>query len=257
MDSVLFPIAITIGLFLLGYYWDSRKSPEEIAEEKRLEESMQDEFLTDPETGMKITLEEAEEGLWPQQDEFATMPAHEIEKLPTEEAKQAARTLNFFLENKNYLRTELAKNEESFLDETAILGNHGDWSYSSAFESASSPLIVLMPVLEFKHLMYWVQLDATYGHYFFRSKTNTEKLFDRFISDDDINFENYECFTIQASKDPKRLMPILELFAALKNVELEFMEDHFFVRTTSPVNVKDVAVLESIVEQLINGYTSV
>lgn len=213
---------------------------------------MNDEFLTDPETGMKITLEEAEAGLWPEQDEFASMPLHEIEKLPTEEMKQSAFALNYFLQSKTYLRYEMEMEEQSFLNQTAILGNHKHWSHSAAFESSFAKLKVLIVELEFKHLFYWLQFESSYGHYFFRPKTNQERLFDRIKGDDDIVMDDYECLTYEASHEPEKLLPILELFQSQTNLEMEFSGRNFYVRTNTPLHVKDVEIFESKFEQLSN-----
>ncbi|QYA26684.1 hypothetical protein G3I01_14655 [Gramella sp. MT6] len=48
--------------------------------EKRINESLADEYIIDPETGAKLTLEEAESGHWINHDnEYITIPEKEIE----------------------------------------------------------------------------------------------------------------------------------------------------------------------------------
>ena len=46
---------------------------------------MEDEYIIDPETGAKLTLEEAESGHWiAHENEFRTIPDSELNNLPTE-----------------------------------------------------------------------------------------------------------------------------------------------------------------------------
>ena len=53
----------------------------------------------DPETGAKLTLEQAESGHWINHDnEYKTTPESEIEKLYSEEAKNAERAINYLKE---------------------------------------------------------------------------------------------------------------------------------------------------------------
>ncbi len=101
---------------------------------KNIKESLSDEFIIAPETGTKITLEEAESGHWVAHDnELRTVPETDLENLLTEDEKQAEIALNYLKENKDYKRTELTDEQFDVFDNTNTLNNYDDWSYSNPF----------------------------------------------------------------------------------------------------------------------------
>ncbi len=95
----IYAIIIFAILLLICTFSDSNycKTKTEIEYEKNLKKSLEDEFIIDPETGIKLTLEEAETGIWKtQHKENRIIPRLEIEELAFKEEKQVEIALNYF-----------------------------------------------------------------------------------------------------------------------------------------------------------------
>ena len=67
VDYIIY-ILIGILVVILLYYLLTYKTAEEKEYNKKLKESLEDDYIIDPETGTKITLEEAESGIWEVED---------------------------------------------------------------------------------------------------------------------------------------------------------------------------------------------
>lgn len=226
--------------------------------DRKLKESLADEYIIDPETGTKLTLEQAESGLWvAHENEFRTITESDLEKLPTEEEKQAEIALNHLRESKEYLRTELTVEQFDFLEKTKTLTEYDDWEYSNPFKFKKG--IVLLPSVELtgtihykeSHLMFWVKIDNINGHYFFREKSSSEKLLDLLRNDDDdIKLSDYECFTIKKSHNIILITNILKHFESEKKLEIEIDNDNLFIKTTKLLNLDDIIRIERIVKNV-------
>ncbi len=232
-------------------------SPEQKEYDRKLKESLKDEYIIDPETGAKLTLEQAESGHWVAHDnEFRTITESELEKLPTEGEKQAETALNYLRESKEYLKTELTEEQFDFLEKTRTLNEYDDWDYSNPFEFKKG--IVLLPAVELNgtinykesQLMFWVKVDNINGHYYFREKSSSEKLFDLLRNDDEIKFSDYECFTIKKTHNIILLKSILKNFEKEKKLEIEIHDDNLFIKTTKLVNLDDIIRIEKIINNV-------
>lgn len=254
-----------IGTIFFIYYFVSVFKQSNSAEHKeykrKLKESLSDEFIIDPETGTKITLEEAESGHWVAHDnEFRTVPESDLEKLLTEDEKQAEIALNYLRESKDYRKTELTDEQFDVFDKSKTLNNYDDWSYSNPFSFENGIVILTAPELhgmtyyqdDYKesHLMFWKKIKNINGHYYLREKSTAEKIFDKFRNDDDLQLEDYECFTFKKSFDLIRINKILEKFKNQKGLEIEFNEDNLFVKTLKLISIEDIKRIEKILKNV-------
>ncbi|GAA3594660.1 hypothetical protein Q4Q39_06995 [Flavivirga amylovorans] len=225
--------------------------------DRKLKESLKDEYIIDPETGARITLEQAESGHWIAHDnEFKTIPESELDKLPTEGAKQAEIALNYLRESKDYRKTKFSKEQLSILEEIKTLSNYDDWSYSDLYRFEGG--VVFLPSVELNiaghyresHLMFWVKINDISGHYFFREKSSSEKIFDLIRNDDEIKSDLYECFTIKKSHNIIQIKRILESFEKEKGLEIEIINNNLFIKTLKLVSLDDVIRVEQILNNL-------
>jgi len=254
-----------IGAIFFIYYFVSVFKQSNSAEHKeykrKLKESLSDEFIIDPETGTKITLEEAESGHWVTHDnEFRTVPESDLEKLLTEDEKQAEIALNYLRESKDYRKTELTDEQFDFFDKSKTLNNYDDWSYSNPFSFENGIVILPAPELhgmtyyqdDYKesHLMFWKKIKNINGHYYLREKSTAEKIFDKFRNDDDLQLEDYESFTFKRSFDLIRINNILEKFKNQKGLEIEINEDNLFVKTLKLISIEDIKRIEKILKNV-------
>ncbi|WP_047544843.1 hypothetical protein [Psychroserpens sp. Hel_I_66] len=252
-------IFITAGILILFILFLGFKSdtPKQKEYDRKLKESLADEYIIDPETGIKLTLEQAESGHWiAHENEFRIIPEHELEKLPTKDERLAEIALNYLRESKEYLRTELTNEQFDFLEKTKILTEYDDWEYSNPFKFKKG--IVLLPSVELNgtihykesHLMFWVKIDNINGHYFFREKSSSEKFLDLFRDDDDIKFSDYESFTLKKSHNIILIKNLLKHFENEKKLEIEIDNENLFIKTTKLVNLDDIIRIEKIVKNV-------
>ncbi len=254
-----------IGTIFFIYYFISvfiqSNSTEQKEYKRKLKESLSDEFIIDPKTGAKITLEEAESGHWIAHDnEFRTVPESNLEKLLTEDEKQAEIALNYLRENKGYKRNELTDEQFDVFDKTKILNNYDDWSYSNPFSFENGILILPAPELhgmtyyqdDYKesHLMFWKKIKKINGHYYLREKSSAEKLFDKFRNDDDLQLKDYESFIFKRSYDLIKINKLLENFDNQKGLEIEINDDNLFIKTFKLISVEDIKRIEKILKNV-------
>ena len=130
------------------------KTQEQKDYERKLKESLEDEFIIDPETGAKITLEEAESGHWISHDnEFRTIPESDLEKLLTDGQKQIEIAINYLRKSKYFKRTELTEEQLSLFDRTKILTKYDNWTFSHPFSFENG--IVILPAPEIHGRTYY------------------------------------------------------------------------------------------------------
>jgi hypothetical protein len=234
--------------------------------ERRIKESLADEYIIDPETGARLTLEEAESGHWIQHDnEYNTVSEQEIDKLHTEEQKDAERAINYLRKSKEYRKYRFTESELKILENTKILSKYDDWGYSDSYKIEFCNGYFLMPAVVLidkvpgyfdttyneSHIMAWIKLKVNLGHYYLREKTATEKFFDIFKNDDDdIKIKGFESFTFKRSENILKLNDILNKLREAKGVEIEFFDNNIFLKTQKFINVDELLLIEKLVKNV-------
>lgn len=230
--------------------------------EERLRKSLEDEFIIDPETGIKITLEEAESGHWISHDnEYKTISESEIENLLSNDEKQVAIAINYLKESRYFTRTILTEKQFEILDKTEILSKYDNWTFSDSFVFKNGILFFPAPKINGKtfyqedycesQLMFWLKIKDCNGHYYLREKTYIENFLDKFRPDDDLHLKNYESFTYKKSYDLITIQNILKRFENQKGLEIEINDDNLFIKTLVLMNIEDIKRLEKITSTLI------
>lgn len=257
IDTIVI-VLISILLVSLTIFFITRRTKSEKEYDEKLKESLKEEFIIDPETGAKLTLEQAESGHWVAHDnEFRTLPEEEIQKLYTEEQKEAQRALNYLKRHTGYRKEYLGDERVTILEKSQILGKYDDWSYSHCYRIEQGNGLVFLPKVTLKkheynetQILFWIITNYDFGHYYFREKTSAEKLLDRLRNDDEIKLNNYESFTIQRSKSPVQMIQILKRIEREKGLEVEFMNSHIFLKNRRLVNLEDIYKMEEIVKAI-------
>lgn len=266
--EIIFYIVISLcGLYALSKFYNFffKDSKAEQEYERKLKESLADEYIIDPETGAKITLEQAESGHWVTHDnEFNTMSESDIDKLYTEEEKDAERGVNYLKEKTDYRKQKLTEQELKILEETKTLSKYDDWSYSDCFRLEYANGFVFLPAVEIEdkgagyfdssyhesQVMFWLKLNYDAGHYYLREKTGVEKIFDLIKNDDDLKLKNYESFTFKKSANLINTIRILKEFEGCNGLEIEFMNDNLFVKSLKLVNLEDIMRIETVIKNV-------
>ncbi|MEZ4839446.1 hypothetical protein [Flavobacterium sp.] len=266
-EIIFYLVVALISLYIVSKYIKLffLPSESEIEYQRKLEESLKDEFIIDPETGAKLTLEQAQSGHWIAHDnEFKTVPENEIEKLLTEEQKSIEKSKNYFRESKEYRKHKLTEEEILTLEKTKILSKYDSWGYSDCFRLEFSEDLIFLPIVEIEdktptyysnnyietQIMYWLKFDFDMGHYYLREKLKIEKIFDLIKKDDDLQLKNYESFTIRKSNNIIKIIKILEKFETQERIEIEFMDNYLFVKNERLVTLEEIIRLESLIKSI-------
>lgn len=256
-------IFLSIVLICLPIWVATRKSKEEKAYEKYLEDSLEDETIYEPETGAKITLEQAEKGHWINHDnEYRTLPEDEINKFYSEEEKEAFRALNYLKKESKYKKTDFTEEEVIILDHSKILKKYDEWSYGYVFNLNYGNGKVFLPTVELfangyrdgnykeTQLMFWIKTEYDLGHYFLREKIISDKILDFIRNDDELVLENYESYTFKKSNNLLYINQLIKSFEGTLGLEIELFENNIFIKTIQLVNIKDILSLEKIIHNI-------
>lgn len=246
-------VVYVISAFLL------KKTPEELAEEKRLRESLADETIYDPETGVKLTLEQAESGHWITNDNPTRIKSEEeLDNHYFGNEKIAEKFLNS-LKARGFQTEMFNESEIDFLCQTKILSKYDNWSYSNLLSYNEGRDFVFLPAVHYdgnrhqnayheSQLMFWIFDDKLSGHLFAKEKTAFESFTDAIRNDDPIRLENYETFLFEklSLSTTIYLTKILQAFDNEKGLEIEMLDNNLFIKTTRYVNEADFLRIEKI-----------
>lgn len=269
---------IVIGLIIVTILWrffkplfhylltPSASSANAKEYEKKLQESLKDEFIIDPETGAKLTLEQAESGHWINHDnKMRESSQSEIDKLPTESERVYSTCINYLKRNKEHTKINFDEEAILTLQNTSILSKYNDWTYSDCFEYKENIGYIFSPVITFTdsspgyfntttseaQIMFWKKLNTDFGHYYFREKTKAEKIFDIIRKDDDLSLTNYECFTYKKTTNFLLLNQILNKFEGQPDLEIEFNGKNIFIKNRKFINIEDIQRIENIIKSIV------
>jgi hypothetical protein len=266
-EIVFYIVIVLFGLYFLSKLYNLLTKGSKIDQEydRKLKESLADEFIIDPETGAKLTLEQAESGHWIAHDnEFNTLPESDIEKLFTEEQKNAERGINYLKEKSDYRKQKLTENEIQILEKTKTLSKYDDWSYSDCFRLEYANGFVFLPAVKIidkepryfdnsyheSQVMFWLKLNIDLGHYYLRGKSKVEKFFDLIKNDDDLKLKNYESFTFRKSTNLINIKRILKSFEGYEGLEIELMDSNLFVKSQKLANLEDIKRIEGLIKKV-------
>ncbi|MGS2726617.1 hypothetical protein ACU8DI_08410 [Psychroserpens sp. BH13MA-6] len=227
-------------------------------QQERMKRSLEDAYIIDPETGAKLTLEQAESGHWVAHDnEFREVPEEELKSLAFEEQEQIERALNYLRSSRRFLKAEdFVDDAYEVISNCVTLTHYDDWSYASLFRFDLGYIFTVAPETYSpiyyceSQLMMWLHIPTIEGHYYFREKTKAEAFFDKIRNDDELKFENYECFTFKKSTQILHIRRLMDILVNFKGLEIEIKNDHLFIKTLRLINKEDVLTFERLITLL-------
>lgn len=261
---------VIIGLFALYFLSElynlfTKGSKQEQEYNRKLKESLADEFIIDPETGAKLTLEQAESGHWIAHDnEFNTISESDIDKLFSEEQKNAKRGINYLKESSDYRKQKFTEQDIHILEKTKTLSKYDDWSFGNCFRLEYANGFVFLPAVKIidnepgyfdnsyheSQVMFWLKLNIDLCHYYLREKSKVEKFFDLLKNDDDLKLQNYESFTFRKSPNLINIIRILKSFEGNKGLEIEFMDSTLLIKSQKLANLEDIKRIENVIKNV-------
>lgn len=250
---------VLIKLISIGF----KKSNEELEEERILNESLADEFIYDPISGKKLTLEQAESGNWDGDFNLNRIKSEEeIEKFYFGQEKETEKIINK-LKVIGYEFKRPTSLQVSFLEKSAILKKYDDWTYSKSFSRDEGKSFIIFPNVSLitnngRHLtnfneeqmLFWIQKNTISGHSFFRKKTVAKAVVDLIINEADINLKNYECITFKKSNNITSLIAILNLFDKEFGLEIETNDGNLLIKTLKAPSMEDFLRIEKVIQNI-------
>ncbi len=230
--------------------------------DRKLNESLKEDYIYDPETGAKLTLEQAESGHWvAHSNDERIIPEEELEQYFSEEAADIQRLIND-MKRAGFKKFRLNDELIDTLESLAMLGKYQDWSCPDCF-SYEGKFFVLFTQVQFNvsagrhietallnELFFWVPDAGSSGHYFFREKKTSEKIFDLLRTDDELKLEDYECFTINQGNHISNNR-LLQFFSGEPRLEIEFFGGHVFIKNEVSANKADFERMLNITKQIL------
>ncbi|MFN3755179.1 hypothetical protein [Flavobacterium sp.] len=259
--EIVFYLAITgIIIVIINKSFFGKSDRDYKVYQENLKSRLNDDMIYDPETGVKMTLEQAEKGAWIENDNLSRIKSkEEIEKY-FDGSERVIEDIANILKTEEFKSIKLSNKQVEVLELTQILSKYDDWSYSSAFKINENDIIIFPEVhihsrgkgtISFtgNQIMFWLKIHNTFGHYFLREKETHEKIFDFFRNDDDFKLSNFEVFSIVQSKNILSVLTILERFSHLKNIEIELQNDNLFIKTTNEPSILEFNSLFDLIKR--------
>lgn len=249
-----FAIVFFIVIFL------TRKTKAEKEHEQRLKESLADELIYDPETGVSITLEEAESSIWLAHNNLNRIKSkEEIDKYYFGQDKSLEEFVNN-IKSAGYISILLSDAQIDFLNQSYILSKYDNWSCDDSFTLVNNEHIILLPEVVYEgnkqqnsysesQIMFWVQHTGLTGHIYLRNKTNVEAFTDMISSDDEIKLNNYESFVFKRTTNEISLMKMLKLFEDETGLEIEINDGNLLIKTLKLANLTDFERIKNIIKK--------
>lgn len=258
-EVVFYFVVFLIVLSILGKFF--KKSDVEKDYEKKLKERLNDEFLYDPETGARFTIEQAEDGSWiNHKNDSRIKSSKEIENYYDGSEKIVEEIANY-LKSKNYKPVKLSSNQIEKLEASKLFEKYSDWSYSNSFSFNNEKSFVFFPEVHINQInrdshfrgyqiMFWTKINNNFGHYYLREKALSEKFFDLLRKDDDFKIDGFEVFTIKENKDIIPIINTLNHFERETNLEIEINKDDLYLKTLTEPSLDDFMRLEEKIQNL-------
>ena len=250
-------IIVGVGIIFCLYVMFKPLTEEEKEYERKLKDSLKDEYLIDPETGDRITLEEAETGVWKvDYDEFKPFSQTELDKLASKEEKKVQIALNYLRTSRNYKRTELSDEQFDILNNSKILSNYDSWNYSNPFSFENGILILPVPISYNEQdygesqVMFWKKINSINGHYVLREKVWVEKKILRPKNKNRFPLKEYVDFTFKQSSNLLSIKQILNQFIGINGLIIEINNDNLFVKTCKLVNLEEIIIIENALKKV-------
>ena len=260
MGEIIFWIFIgCIVLAILQKFFESSKVEKD--EENAMRLRLEDPYIYEPETGVKLTLEEAESGNWIGHDnENRIRSAEEIEKYYSGYEKTLEDISNHIKATGESFQ-KLTEEDIKILDNIHLLSKYDSWSYSHSFNYKIGNCRVIFPQVVYEgnlhnpsfsgvQFLFWLKVNDVSGHYFLRNKNLHEKAFDLINLDDAFRIRGFEVFTIKECKNVIPIIHLLKSFENEENLELEISGENFFIKTVDEPTKNRFLHLENIVKNV-------
>ncbi len=265
LNHIIWIACFVGGILIIGWVVWSIFNPkkEEKAWNAYMKHSMEDEYIIDPETGAKLTLEQAESGHWVQHDNLhRQIPKEDIDKLWSEQEKESLRSINYIVENKDYSPVKMNAELVDFLEGTYTLRKYFTWSYSKLFKMEYADGFVLLPHVDYRHhevsgretqIMFILNLNDSLGHVYLREQTVAEMTLSFLSGRRKKLLKGYEAFLFNKDSNIIKIKKILEPLEKPEDVEIEFFGSYLCIKNRKLIRREEFDRMESYVKQIVQN----
>lgn len=253
----IFYLFLTLVIIYVFYRFFMLMRKAEREYNKDLEERLNDEFIYDPDTGARLTLEEAESGHWIHQNNQNRIKSDEEIKTHYFGKERDAEELVNYIKSIGFKTTKLHDSQIDFLEQSKILSKYDSWTYSDSFTFNNGKNIFFLTNVAYfsnrhqrgyneQQIMIWIKNSNLTGHVYLREKTIFEIFTETVRKDDEIKLNNYETFIFKKPNNILQLITTLKYFEAEKNLEIEINDGNLFIKTIRYTNLNDFLNNEKI-----------
>lgn len=251
-ESFFLIFIVTIIGALIYFFAFSKTSKSDREEEKKLRKSLEDDFIIDPETGAKLTLEQAQSGIW--NDEEVTYYDPKTDPLVSPEYFEFSKLVDYYKLNSDYEVHIISDADVEFLESSLMFQKYSYWAFYHSFGHISKNTIVSFVLVELNvktdQLLYWLKDVSFSGHYKLYEISNTDK---KIMSLSGVNgtfFNNYYCEPIKKTFYEIELFKFFEKIATINNLEIELLNSNLLIKTKNNVTQQDIDRLEEFLKQV-------
>jgi hypothetical protein len=230
------------------------------SDRKAIQEKWKDDLIYDPSTGSKLTMEQAQSGLWlaKNEDENRIVDNDELEEYAG--IQKTLRLIMNLLVSKGYKKAGFGEGENKMLKQLFSLDKYYEWSCEDVFKNRhGSYLFVISVTYKYRRskqsesqLMAWAKNPSCSGHYYFTEKTAGDYIYDFVEGQENIGIDGFETHIAKKSTSPMLLNRILEKLSKNIPVEIEVFDENIFLKTLRPMSLEDAELLENNLAQLIS-----
>lgn len=232
------------------------QTKEEKEYNEKIKNSLEEQYIIDPETGAKLTLEQAESGIW-DENQVEYFSETDYSKILVEEEKNAELAIDVYRRNKNYKKTEFDDSEIEILVNTLTLSKYDEWNYSNCLTNETRTKIFFVPSVSIDKLnyresqiMYWIKIQNINGHYYLYEVNKAERILINSTKKESVFYNSYYCEILRKSHNATNLKFILNKISELKGFEFEIINDNLFIKSTRLVCKIDIDNAEKLMNKV-------
>lgn len=223
---------------------------------KNLKTSLEDAYIIDPETGAKLSLEQAESGNW-NSDE---VEYYDDEKDPflSDEYRFFKESSSYYIENLKYEFKEVADDAIDLIESLHMFAKYSEYFFFKTFSKVEKNTMIGFVAVSLANIEYsrtnqlfcWIKNLGFSGHYILIEKSKVEE---KLLQLNGVNlktFGSYHCEPIEKSTYESQLFDLFSKFSEIKGLDIEYKEGHLFFKTKNEMTQEDINRFEALLDQL-------
>lgn len=256
MNSSIVLIIIVISVLGIGFYFLFRSSESDKQYFKNLEKSLEDEFIIDPETGAKLTLEQAQSGNWnPDEVEYYN---EEEDPFVSDKHRFFRESVEYYKEELNYKTIELLDSDIELLENINMFTKYKEWFFFEAIAKKEKNVtigFIAVTLGDIQHsrtnqLFCWIKNLDFSGHYILTKKTKVEENILKLNSIELKRFGSYHCEPIKKTFHEIQLFQLFDKVSEIEELDIEYFEGNLFFKTKREMTKEDITRFEELISMI-------